>query len=244
MLGACLALSSTAIVMQLLIERRQLATPLGRSSFSILLFQDLAVVPILFLLGAARRPGRGRRWAGRWRWPSAKRPRDRGDLRGRPAGPVPTVPPGQPDPDRRDVHGGDPAGGIGTATITGAAGLSMALGAFLAGLLLAETEHRHEIEVDIEPFKGLLLGLFFMSVGMGIDYRVIGDDVFWIFASVLGLFALKSVITGALCLLFGLPRHVSSRPACCSVRAASSPSSSSASRWASAWYHPTWASSC
>jgi CPA2 family monovalent cation:H+ antiporter-2 len=98
---------------------------------------------------------------------------------------------------------------IGTATITGVAGLSMALGAFLAGLLLAETEYRHEIEVDIEPFKGLLLGLFFMSVGMGIDYRVVGDHVFWIFASVLGLFALKSVITGALCLLFGLPRHVS-----------------------------------
>ena len=85
----------------------------------------------------------------------------------------------------------------------------MALGAFLAGLLLAETEYRHEIEVDIEPFKGLLLALFFMSVGMGIDYRVIGAQVFWILASVAGLIVLKSVIIGALCMLFGLPRHVS-----------------------------------
>ena len=65
---------------------------------------------------------------------------------------------------------------IGTASITAWAGLSMALGAFLAGLLLAETEYRHEIEVYIEPFKGLMLGLFFMSVGMGIDYSTIADE--------------------------------------------------------------------
>lgn len=208
-LGACLALSSTAIVMQLLIERRQLGTPLGRSSFSILLFQDLAVVPILFLLGVlGARMDAGVGWAlvlalgrailvivgiyvvGRlvlrplFRLVSLTRTAEMFM-----AAILLVV--------------------IGTATITGVAGLSMALGAFLAGLLLAETEYRHEIEVDIEPFKGLLLGLFFMSVGMGIDYRVIGEQAFWIFASVLGLFALKSVITGGLCLLFGLPRHVS-----------------------------------
>ena len=208
-LGACLALSSTAIVMQLLIERRQLATPLGRSSFSILLFQDLAVVPILFLLGvlgAQAEAGVG--WAlvlalgravlvivGIYLV---------GRLVLRPLFHLVSL--------TRTAEMFMAAillVVIGTATITGVAGLSMALGAFLAGLLLAETEYRHEIEVDIEPFKGLLLGLFFMSVGMGIDYRVVGDQVFWIFASVLGLFALKSVITGALCLLFGLPRHVS-----------------------------------
>ncbi|MFW5680464.1 MAG: NAD-binding protein, partial [Pseudomonadota bacterium] len=98
---------------------------------------------------------------------------------------------------------------IGTAILTDLAGLSMALGAFLAGLLLGETEYRHEVEVDIEPFKGLLLALFFMSVGMGIDYRVVGDLALWIGLSVLGLFVLKSLITGGLCLAFGLPRHVS-----------------------------------
>ena len=85
----------------------------------------------------------------------------------------------------------------------------MALGAFLAGLLLAETEYRHEIEVDIEPFKGLMLGLFFMSVGMGIDWRLVGGEPFWIAASVMGLFALKSLLTAGLCLAFGMPRHAS-----------------------------------
>ncbi|MDA0262422.1 MAG: cation:proton antiporter, partial [Proteobacteria bacterium] len=98
---------------------------------------------------------------------------------------------------------------IGTSAITAKAGLSMALGAFLAGLLLAESEYRHEIEVDIEPFKGLMLGLFFMSVGMGIDWRVVGDEPFWIAASVVGLFALKSLVTAGLCLAFGMPRHTS-----------------------------------
>jgi monovalent cation:proton antiporter-2 (CPA2) family protein len=208
-LGACLALSSTAIVMQLLIEQRRLGTVVGRSSFSILLMQDLAVVPILFIVGVL----------------GAKVGGDVGlDLAIALAKAVLVI-------------GGVYLGGrvllrplmrlvaqsrspemfmaailltvIGTATITGLAGLSMALGAFLAGLLLAETEYRHEVEVDIEPFKGLMLGLFFMSVGMGIDYRLILAEPFWIMASVVGLFLLKSTITASLCLAFGLPRHTS-----------------------------------
>ena len=97
---------------------------------------------------------------------------------------------------------------IGASAATGFAGLSMALGAFLAGVLLAGTEFRHEIEVDIEPFKGLLLGLFFMTVGMGVDYRVIAQESFWIISSVIGLFAIKGVIITGLCLAYGLPRHV------------------------------------
>jgi len=98
---------------------------------------------------------------------------------------------------------------IGISAAAGAAGVSMALGAFLAGLLLAETEFRHEVQVYIEPFKGLMLGLFFMSVGMGIDYRLVLEEPVWIAASVVGLFALKSLITAALCASFGLPRHTS-----------------------------------
>jgi CPA2 family monovalent cation:H+ antiporter-2 len=208
-LGACLALSSTAIVMQLLMQNRRLGTPLGRSSFSILLMQDLAVVPILFVVGVlgARVEGNvgldlvmalGKAvltialiyTVGRL----VLRPALRLVAQTRSpemfmAAILLTV--------------------IGTSAITGVAGLSMALGAFLAGLLLAETEYRHEIEVDIEPFKGLMLGLFFMSVGMGIDWRIVGDEPFWIAASVLGLFLLKSVITALLCLAFGLPRHTS-----------------------------------
>ncbi|WP_127478170.1 monovalent cation:proton antiporter-2 (CPA2) family protein [Sulfurivermis fontis] len=208
-LGACLALSSTAIVMQLLIERRQLGTPLGRSSFSILLMQDLAVVPILFLVGVLGTKLEGGlelallmalgkavvvivgiyligRMVLRPLFHMVARTRNVEMFM---AATLLMV--------------------IGSSALTGMAGLSMALGAFLAGLLLAETEFRHEIEVDIEPFKGLLLGLFFMSVGMGIDYRVVGQEAFWIAASVLGLFVLKSVITAGLCLAFGLPRHTS-----------------------------------
>jgi CPA2 family monovalent cation:H+ antiporter-2 len=96
---------------------------------------------------------------------------------------------------------------LGTALMTAAAGLSMALGAFLAGLLLAETEYRHEIEVDLEPFKGLMLGLFFVSVGMGIDWRLVAEMPVRLIASVVGLIALKAAIVAALCRAFGLPRH-------------------------------------
>jgi CPA2 family monovalent cation:H+ antiporter-2 len=206
-LGACLALSSTAIVMQLLMAGGRLGTPLGRSSFSILLMQDLAVVPILFVvgvLGARDDAGFGADLAlalgkavltigliyliGRL----ILRPVLRLVAQTRSpemfmAAVLLTV--------------------IGISAITGFAGLSMALGAFLAGLLLAETEYSHEIEVDIEPFKGLMLGLFFMSVGMGIDWRVVGDEPLWIPLSVVGLFIVKSLITGGLYLAFGLPRH-------------------------------------
>jgi len=206
-LGACLALSSTAIVMQLLVERREVASPLGRSSFSILLMQDLAVVPILFLVGVlgAKTGGEvglslflallkalvvivGIYLGGRLLLRPLYRMVARSDnVEMFMAATLLII--------------------VGAASITGATGLSMALGAFLAGLLLAETEFRHQIEVDIEPFKGLLLGLFFMSVGMGIDYRVVADAFGWIAASVVGLFVIKSIITALLCLLFGLPRH-------------------------------------
>ncbi|PKQ05693.1 MAG: potassium transporter [Alphaproteobacteria bacterium HGW-Alphaproteobacteria-11] len=208
-LGACLALSSTAIVMQLLMQSRRLATPLGRSSFSILLMQDLAVVPILFMVGVL----------------GAKTGGNIGlDLLlalGKAVAVIVAIYAGGRlilRPVLRLVaHSRSPEmfmaaillAVIGISAITGATGLSMALGAFLAGLLLAETEFRHEVEVDIEPFKGLMLGLFFMSVGMGIDWRLVGDEPFWILASVAGLFALKTVVTAGLCLAFGLPRHTS-----------------------------------
>jgi len=207
-LGSCLALSSTAIVMQLLAERRQLATPLGRTTFSILLMQDLAVVPFLFVVGVlGARLGEhvGTALAialmrgavvvlavyvvGR----VIVRPLFRMVARTRSS---------------ELMMGTTLLMILGTAWITAAAGLSMALGAFLAGLLLAETEYHHEIGVYIEPFKGLLLGLFLMSVGMGIDYRTVADAPFWIPASILGLILLKAAITAALCLAFGMPRHI------------------------------------
>jgi monovalent cation:proton antiporter-2 (CPA2) family protein len=208
-LGSCLALSSTAIVMQLLIESRRGGTPVGRASFAILLMQDLAVVPILFMVGFLATAGSvsgenmmfqvGETLAiaiaaivgiiviGR-----------------RVLGPLFRLAGGAKSPEMfmalilLVV--------IAMAAATGVAGLSMALGAFLAGLLLAESEYRHAVEVSIEPFKGLLLGLFFLSVGMGIDLRVALDNALWIFLSVIGLFIVKGAIIAALALLFGQSR--------------------------------------
>lgn len=211
-LGACLSLSSTAIVMQLLIERRRAATPTGRTSLAILLMQDLAVVPLLFVVGAI---GGLDRAAG-----PAQLALQLGEtvlFAALTVGIIAVAGRRLLGPLFRSVGAGKSPElfmaltllvVIGLAAATGAAGMSMALGAFLAGLLLAESEYRHAIEVTIEPFKGLLLGLFFISVGMGIDLRVAMDEAFWILASVVGLFALKAAIIFVLALIFGESRPV------------------------------------
>jgi CPA2 family monovalent cation:H+ antiporter-2 len=207
-LGAGFALSSTAIVMQLLTENRRLGTATGGTSFAILLCQDLAVLPILFLVGAFAAQGSGSvvtafAWAIGQALVAVAAILFIGRLVIRPA--------------FRFV--GSTASRemflafvlliiIGTALATEHVGLSMALGAFLAGLLFAETEYRHEIEVDIEPFKGLLLGLFFVSVGMSIDVTRMAADPYWLIASVVGLFLIKGPIVYALARLFGDPRPV------------------------------------
>jgi CPA2 family monovalent cation:H+ antiporter-2 len=201
-LGACLALSSTAVVMQLLTEQGRFGTGVGRASFAVLLAQDMAVVPILLLIGAlgedspnlaasigyalgaaalavAMILGVGR---------VALRPLFRFASQAR-----------SPEPFMAMTL----LVILATAALTHAAGLSAALGAFLAGILLAETEFRHEIEVNIEPFKGLLLGLFFITVGMGIDLAAIAADPLMIVASVLGLFAIKTSITAVIARAFG-----------------------------------------
>ena len=84
-------------------------------------------------------------------------------------------------------------------------GLSMALGAFLAGVLLAESEYRRELETDIEPFKGLLLGLFFMAVGMGVDFGVLLEQPGLVALAVLGFLGLKAVVIYGLATRMGLP---------------------------------------
>jgi voltage-gated potassium channel Kch len=96
---------------------------------------------------------------------------------------------------------------IGSALATQAAGLSAALGAFLAGLLLASSEYRHQVEVDIEPFKGLLLGLFFMTVGMTVDLSLVWRDLAAIIAAVAGLVVVKAAIVYGVTRLTGV-RHV------------------------------------
>jgi CPA2 family monovalent cation:H+ antiporter-2 len=203
-LGLSLSLSSTAVVVQLLVERRELATPLGRASFAVLLFQDLAVVPLLLLvsiLGA----GAGAELAQRMGFALLKALLAVGAivLIGRSVlRPL----------FRRVAALRQPEAFmaltlllvIGTALTTASAGLSMALGAFLAGLIVAETEYRHEVEVNIEPFKGLLMGLFFLSVGMATDLRVLQQDPAWIVASVAGLFLIKAAVVAPILRAFGL----------------------------------------
>ena len=204
-LGVVLAFSSTAIVMQLLIQRHELGTPLGQASFAILLFQDLAVVPLLVLisiLGAAAGEGSFASLLG-----SAM-------VKGvltvvliylvgrrivRPLFHQIAVDK-QPDTFTALTL----LTTLGVAALTWYAGLSMALGALLAGLIIAETEFRHEVEITIEPFKGLLMGLFFMSVGMGIDLRALLAEPLWIPLSVVGLLAMKAAIIFVLLRVFGL----------------------------------------
>jgi len=203
LLGSCLALSSTAVVMQLLIEQGRFGSTVGRGSFAVLLAQDIAVVPILFLVGTF-----GAHVGGSLLWELGLAVGEAllavlvilgvGRLAVRPL--------------FRFVGSADSPelfmavtllAIIATAAATHAAGLSAALGAFLAGLLLAESEYRHEIEINIEPFKGLLLGLFFMSVAMGIDLVEILTNPGWVALSVIGLFAIKSLMTTGLARLFG-----------------------------------------
>ena len=194
--------------MQLLIEKSRLTTPVGRSAFSVLLMQDLAVVPILFIVGVLGTVSEGQGVLGGLALALGEAAITVvviyavGRLVLRPLF-------------RATAQSGSREAFmamillivLGTAAITGAVGLSMALGAFLAGLLIAETEYRHQVEVDIEPFKGLMLGLFFMSVGMGIDWRVLMETPLLIAASVIGLIAIKAVLNVGLFLLWKTPVH-------------------------------------
>ena len=194
-LGLTLALSSTAVVMQLLSARGALTAPLGQASFSILMMQDLAVVPLFILIGALAPGG------------SESLPMALAITLAKSVGTILLVfvlgrrvvhPLFSMFPTRREPEvfmALTLLVILGVATGTAAAGLSMALGAFLAGLLLADSEFKHEVEVTVEPFKGLLMGLFFMSVGMQVDLREIVREPVWIPLSVLGLFVIKATVT-------------------------------------------------
>ncbi len=217
-IGACLALSSTAIVLQLLAEQKRLATVAGRSIFAVLLAQDLAVVPILFLIvvfgkaaGDAASGGAvstGAVWLGL------------GMALVQAAAAILLIIGFGRLVLRRlfrlvaSTHNRELFMAtilfvvVGTSLVTHVAGLSMALGAFLAGLVLAETEFRRQVEVDIEPFKGMLLGLFFISVGMRIDLAEVARYPAMVATSVIGMTALKAVVIAGLTWLFRLSRPV------------------------------------
>src|SRR5437868_7867404 len=188
--GMGFAMSSTAIGLAMLTERNLLPTPGGQASFAVLLFQDLAVIPLLLVLAFLGGEAETFHWT------------DAAKAIGFIAALIATgrvlVRPllRQVAVTRlREVFVGfSLLLVLGSAALAEAVGLSMALGAFLAGVMLAESEYRHELELDIDPFKGLLLGLFFMAIGMSVDIGLFARIPHIIIALTLGLVALKGVI--------------------------------------------------
>ena len=202
--GAALALSSTSVVIPVLIDRKRLGTTAGRASFAVLLFQDLMVAPLLFAISMA-----GDRGSGSWSENLAATALPAlavlallvlgGRLLLRPL--------------FRQVaqtHSTELFMAacllvvIGTGLVSAMGGLSMALGAFIAGVLLGETEYRREIETTLEPFKGLLLGLFFVSIGAGLDLTLLFANPVLVLGIALGLVVTKAVLTFALARFAGL----------------------------------------
>ncbi len=209
-LGGGLALSSTAIVLQDLMARNEMATRAGRVALAVLLLQDLAVVPLLSLVPLLGPFETNVLLA-------------LGLALGRAAiALVAIVVVGRlvVRPLLRIVaHARSPElfTGLtllivlGVSWLTELAGLSMALGAFLAGLVIAETEYRHQVEADILPFRGILLSLFFMTVGMAIDLTLLVRNLAAVLVCVGVLIALKAFILSALCRLSGYPATLSTQ---------------------------------
>jgi glutathione-regulated potassium-efflux system ancillary protein KefC len=207
--GLALAMSSTAIGLGVLAERNLMATSSGQGVLSVALFQDMAAIPILALvplLAASAAQGTGGGWLEAARAVGViaaiilggrllLRPALRWIARSK----TPEI-----------FTAASLLLVVSTAALMHSVGLSMALGAFLAGVLLAESEYRRELETDLEPFKGLLLGLFFIAVGMGIDFAVVRAQPALVAGIVLGLVVLKA---GVLLLMARLmPQPLAERP--------------------------------
>jgi CPA2 family monovalent cation:H+ antiporter-2 len=210
--GAALALSSTAVVMPILTERKRQHSLAGRTTFSILLFQDLAVAPILITLTVIGGQAGGLSPKLLLTFAPAAlgvliilafgrlllRPMLRSVAKAKSeelfvAACLLVV--------------------VGAGLVSAISGLSMAIGAFIAGLLLAETEFRHEVEVTIEPFKGLLLGLFFLSVGINLDVSLLAAQPLRSVGSAAGLIVLNASVIWLLGRLFALPPRTAAEAA-------------------------------
>jgi CPA2 family monovalent cation:H+ antiporter-2/glutathione-regulated potassium-efflux system protein KefB len=206
--GIALALSATAVALQLLEERRDLGAPYGQRAFAILLFQDLSVVAILALLPLLASTGTtsGGNWLGEalQATGSAVAAVVAAVLVGR-YGLNPFFRMLAASGAREVMTAAALLVVLGTALIMEHVGLSMAMGAFLAGLLLAESNFRHQLEADIEPFRGMLLGLFFMSVGMSIDLALVREHWLALSAATVSAILLKTAIVVGLFRLFGSP---------------------------------------
>jgi CPA2 family monovalent cation:H+ antiporter-2 len=204
-LGICLALSSTAVVLEVLSQSRRLSTVAGRAGFAVLLAQDLAVIPLILLIAGFSAPDASSVLLGLviallQAAVAVVAIMGSGRLLLRPL--------------LRLVAGIGASDLFIAATLfvvvasgvaAAVAGLSMALGAFVAGLMLAETEYRKQIEAIIEPFKALLLGVFFFTIGMRIDVRQVIADPQAIALAVVILIMLKAAILYGLMRLFRLP---------------------------------------
>src|SRR5262245_50272459 len=205
--GFGLAMSSTALVLASLAERKQLATRHGREAFAVLLFQDLAVIPLLALL-----PSLGGFGTSGGLTAAAKG-----------AAVIAVVIVASRLVVRPVLKGVARYGGrevfsaaalllvVGAALIMERIGLSPSLGAFLAGVLLADSEFRHELEADIEPFKGLLLGLFFMAVGMSTNIALIRDEPLVVLGLAIGLIVAKFILMYAIATFGRAPSDTAQR---------------------------------
>lgn len=196
-IASVVAMSSTAMLSKLLVDRMELDSPHGRQVIGVLLFQDLAVVPLLILIPTLAEPADvliptlglallkavvvlalilyiGQRLMRRWFLLVARRKSSELFMLN-----VLFIT-------------------LGLAWVTDFAGLSLALGAFMAGMLISETEYRYQVEEDIKPFRDMLLGLFMVTVGMFLDFRVIASNFLWVLAILLGLLVLKfAIVAGA-----------------------------------------------
>lgn len=204
-LGGAIAMSSTAVVVKMLSDRLELDTAHGRQIVGVLLFQDLAVVPLLILVPALAQPAGelatalgfaaakalvvlavllvlGQRPMRAWFHLIARRQSSELFVLN-----VLLIT-------------------LGLAYVTHAAGLSLALGAFVAGMLISETEYRYQVEDDIKPFRDVLLGLFFVTIGMQLDVRAILSDLGWVALALAGLVAFKLALIAGLCLALGNTR--------------------------------------
>jgi len=202
--GAALALSSTAVVMPILTEQKRQHSLAGRTTFSVLLFQDLAVAPILItiaVLGAQSGQGVSPKML------LAFAPAVAGVLILVAVGRLLLRPMFRSVAKAKSEEMFMAACllvVVGAGLVSTLTGLSMAIGAFIAGLLLAETEFRHEVEVTIEPFKGLLLGLFFLSVGINLDLSLLAQRPAVAIGAALGLITLNASVVFGLARLFGV----------------------------------------
>lgn len=200
--GLILALSSTAFVLQLLSEKKQLTTAHGRAAFSILLFQDLAVIPLIAIIPMLATT------SGETGIDPLTLATSIGVLAALIIGgrlllrPVLAIAASARTPEIFTATALLVV--LGSALLMKAAGMSMVLGAFIAGILLADSEYRHQLEADIAPFKGLLLGLFFIAVGMSVNLGMLVEMPLEIAAIVVGLMLAKALVLVPLSRGFGV----------------------------------------